>query len=42
MTAFRRALQASWTSSKEQVQIPYFLGRTVEALDRIPEALETC
>ncbi len=41
MAAFRRALQVPSTSSKEQVQILYLLGRTVEALDRIPEALET-
>lgn len=40
VTAFRRALQVSSTSSKEQVQILYLLGRTLESLRRIPEALE--
>ena len=40
VVAFRRALQVSSTSSKEQVQILYLLGRTLEALGRIPEALE--
>ena len=40
VAAFRRALQVPSTSSKEQVQILYLLGRTLEALDRIPEALE--
>ncbi|MGH7147822.1 MAG: tetratricopeptide repeat protein [Nitrospiraceae bacterium] len=40
VAAFRRALQVSSTSSKEQVQILYLLGRTLEALGRIPEALE--
>lgn len=39
--AFRRALQIPSTSSKEQVQILYLLGRTLESLDRFPEALET-
>ena len=39
--AFRRALQVPSTSSKEQEQILYLLGRTLESLDRIPEALET-
>ena len=38
--AFRRALQVPQTSSKEQVQILYLLGRTLESLGRIPEALE--
>ena len=38
--AFRRALQVPSTSSKEQVQILYLLGRTLESLGRIPEALE--
>jgi hypothetical protein len=28
------------TSSKEQIQILYLLGRTLESLERIPEALE--
>ena len=40
VAAFRRALQVPSTSSKEQVQIFYLLGRTLESLDRIPEALE--
>ncbi len=40
VAAFRRALQVSATSSKEQVQILYLLGRTLESLVRIPEALE--
>lgn len=39
--AFRRALQVPSTSSKERVQILYLLGRTLESLERIPEALET-
>jgi tetratricopeptide (TPR) repeat protein len=40
VAAFRRALQVPATSSKEQVQILYLLGRTLESLRRIPEALE--
>lgn len=40
VAAFRRALQAPSTSSKEQVQILYLLGRTLESLGRVPEALE--
>ena len=40
VAAFRRALQVPSTSSKEQVQILYLLGRTLELLGRIPEALE--
>ena len=40
VVAFRRALQIPTASSKEQVQILYLLGRTLESLDRIPEALE--
>ena len=40
VAAFRRALQIPSTSSKEQVQILYLLGRTLESLDRTPEALE--
>ena len=40
VAAFRRALQVPTTSSKEQVQILYLLGRTLESLGRIPEALE--
>ena len=41
VAVFRRALQVPSASSKEQVQILYLLGRTLEALERIPEALET-
>jgi tetratricopeptide (TPR) repeat protein len=41
VAAFRRALQVSSASSKEQVQILYLLGRTLESLGRIPEALES-
>ncbi len=37
--SFRRALQVPTTSSKGQVQILYLLGRTLESLWRIPEAL---
>lgn len=40
VAAFRRALQVPSTSSKEQVQILYLLGRTLESLERIPESLE--
>jgi tetratricopeptide (TPR) repeat protein len=40
VTIFRRALQMPTVSSKEQVQILYLLGRTLESLGRIPEALE--
>ena len=40
VAAFRRALQVPSTSSKEQVQILYLLGRTLESVGRIPEALE--
>ena len=40
VAAFRRALQVPSVSSKEQVQILYLLGRTLESLGRIPEALE--
>jgi len=40
VAAFRRALQVPSASSKEQVQILYLLGRTLESLGRIPEALE--
>jgi tetratricopeptide (TPR) repeat protein len=40
VAAFRRALQIPTASSKEQVQILYLLGRTLETLGRIPEALE--
>ena len=38
--AFRRALQVPSASSKEQVQILYLLGRTLESIGRIHEALE--
>lgn len=41
VVAFRRALQVSATLLKEQVQILYLLGRTLESLERIPEALES-
>ena len=41
VTVFRRALQIPSASSKEQVQILYLLGRTLESLGRIPEALES-
>ena len=41
VAAFRRALQVPSTSPKEQVQILYLLGRTLESLDRSPEGLET-
>jgi tetratricopeptide (TPR) repeat protein len=40
VAAFRRALQIPTTSVKEQVQILYLLGRTLESLGRIPDALE--
>jgi len=40
VTAFRRALQIPTASVKEQVQILYLLGRTLESIERIPEALE--
>ena len=40
VVAFRQALQVSATLLKEQVQILYLLGRTLESLERIPEALE--
>jgi tetratricopeptide (TPR) repeat protein len=39
VAAFRRALQVPSTS-KEQVQILYLLGKTLESLGRIPDALE--
>jgi tetratricopeptide (TPR) repeat protein len=41
VVAFRRALQVPSTVLKEQVQILYLLGRTLESIERIPEALET-
>jgi tetratricopeptide (TPR) repeat protein len=40
VAAFRRALQIPSTSVKEQVQVLYLLGRTLESIGRIPEALE--
>ena len=40
VAAFRRALQVPSIPLKEQVQILYLLGRTLESLERIPEALE--
>jgi tetratricopeptide (TPR) repeat protein len=40
VAAFRRALQVPSTTSKEQVQILYLLGRTLESVGRTPEALE--
>ena len=39
VAVFRRAPQEPSTSSKEQVQILYLIGRTLESLDRTPEAL---
>jgi tetratricopeptide (TPR) repeat protein len=41
VVAFRRALQVSAILLKAQVQILYLLGRTLESLERIPEALES-
>ena len=41
VVAFRRALQVSAALLKEQVQILYLLGRTLESIERIPEALES-
>ena len=41
VVAFRRALQVPSASSKEQVQILYLLGRTLESIGRIHEALES-
>jgi tetratricopeptide (TPR) repeat protein len=40
VVVFRRALQIPTASSKEQVQILYLLGKTLESLGRTPEALE--
>lgn len=40
VTAFRNALQSPGASPKETVQILYVLGRTLESLNRIAEALE--
>ena len=39
--AFRRALQVPSASSKEQAQILYLLGRTLESIGRVHEALES-
>jgi len=38
--AFRKALHVPSVSSKEQIQILYLLGRTLEALGRMAEAVE--
>ncbi len=38
--AFRNALKAPTATTKETVQLLYVLGRTLESLNRIPEALE--
>jgi tetratricopeptide (TPR) repeat protein len=40
VAVFRQALQIPTASLKEQVQILYLLGKTLESLNRIPEALE--
>jgi tetratricopeptide (TPR) repeat protein len=40
VATFRRALQIPTASVKEQVQILYLLGRTLESIGHIPEALE--
>lgn len=40
VTAFRNALKSPGASTKETVQILYILGRTLESLGRIAEALE--
>jgi tetratricopeptide (TPR) repeat protein len=40
VAVFRRALQIPTASLKEQVQILYLLGKTLESVNRIPEALE--
>ncbi|NOS80434.1 MAG: tetratricopeptide repeat protein [Nitrospira sp.] len=40
VTVFRRALQIPSASLKEQIQILYLLGKTLESLQRFPEALE--
>ncbi len=40
VTAFRNALRSPGASSKDIVQILYVLGRTLESLGRIAEALE--
>ena len=40
VAAFRRTLQIPTASLKEQIQILYLLGKTLESLGRIPDALE--
>ena len=40
VAAFRKALQVPSATSKEQVQILYLLGRTLESLGRMAEAVE--
>jgi tetratricopeptide (TPR) repeat protein len=40
VTAFRNALKSPAASTKETVQLLYVLGRTLESLDRVAEALE--
>lgn len=40
VTAFRNALKSPGASTKDTVQILYVLGRTLESLGRIAEALE--
>jgi len=40
VTAFRNALKSPGATTKETVQILYVLGRTLESLGRIAEALE--
>lgn len=39
--AFQQALKATPASSKETVQILYVLGRTLESLGRVAEAMES-
>lgn len=41
VTAFRHALRSPAASTKEIVQILYVLGRTLESLGRVNEALES-
>jgi len=40
VTSFRRALQSPTASARETVQLLYVLGRTLESLGRVDEALE--
>lgn len=40
VTAFKKALALTGTSTKDTVQLLYVLGRTLEALGRIAESLE--